>query len=58
MLKMKARCQQCSDATPATGEAWICSFECTWCRRCANAAAFHCPNCSGPLQLRPARQRA
>ena len=39
-------------------DAVICSFECTFCRSCAEAADFICPNCSGELVARPKRVTA
>jgi len=34
----------------------ICSFECTFCEKCANSKlAGHCPNCGGNLVPRPIR---
>jgi hypothetical protein len=44
---------------PASTEAMICSFECTFCRDCASALLDNvCPNCGGgftPRPIRPAR---
>ena len=38
----------------AGGEAYICSFECTFCAAGAEAAHCHvCPNCGGELVRRP-----
>jgi hypothetical protein len=34
----------------------ICSFECTFCRHCADAVLRgRCPNCGGELVRRPVR---
>jgi hypothetical protein len=54
-LEMKPACERCAAALAQDGEAWICSYECTWCRRCAESMAFRCPNCSGELLRRPPR---
>lgn len=60
MLEMKKQCEECSTNLPASSEdAMICSFECTFCSRCAET--IHrgvCPNCEGSLMRRPARQRS
>jgi hypothetical protein len=37
------------------GEAYICSFECTFCRNCAFEMHHRCPNCGGELVSRPRR---
>lgn len=58
MLAMKTQCERCHTALQATGEAYICSFECTWCAECAVDMRYHCPNCSGELVRRPKRQAA
>lgn len=55
-LEMKAKCEKCEKPTPANGEAWICSYECTFCSDCADAASEICPNCGGELMPRPRRK--
>lgn len=57
MLKMKKQCEKCQTATPARSEAYICSYECTFCEQCACGMKFVCPNCSGELVRRPRRLR-
>ncbi|MCC2636425.1 MAG: hypothetical protein K0Q68_144 [Moraxellaceae bacterium] len=57
MLEMKAHCEKCGAATPATGKAHICSFECTFCPDCATVMQCICPNCRGNLVPRPTRMR-
>jgi hypothetical protein len=57
MLKMKPKCEQCGAATAATAQAYICSFECTFCANCAQAMLCVCPNCQGELVVRPRRTR-
>ncbi len=34
MLKMKSHCERCQAETGWTDEAYICSFECTFCVAC------------------------
>jgi len=57
MLQMRPNCECCDRDLPATAPgAWICSFECTFCDRCANQELQGiCPNCSGKLTPRPPR---
>lgn len=56
MLEMKTTCERCEVALAVDGdEATICSYECTFCARCAEAMEGVCPNCGGPLRGRPPR---
>lgn len=56
MLQMRPDCERCGVDLPADQPgAFICSFECTWCAACAEAADEHCPNCGGELTDRPTR---
>lgn len=57
MLEMRPCCECCQTDLPATSPvARICSFECTFCARCAEQTlGGHCPNCAGPLMPRPTR---
>lgn len=57
MLEMRPNCECCDcDLPPDSGEAMVCSFECTFCRRCAGERLGGvCPNCGGGLVSRPAR---
>ena len=57
MLQMRPNCECCDvDLPPASGEARICSFECTFCAACAETRlAGRCPNCGGALVARPPR---
>ncbi|RMH26248.1 MAG: DUF1272 domain-containing protein [Planctomycetota bacterium] len=52
---MKPACERCGRPTPADGAAMICSYECTFCPGCAEAAGGVCPNCGGELTPRPRR---
>ena len=54
-LEMKPACEKCASALEKDGEAYICSFECTFCAACSDAMAGVCPNCSGELLRRPRR---
>jgi hypothetical protein len=57
MLEMKGACERCGAELAAdSGEARICSFECTWCASCAEGElGGRCPTCGGDLQVRPTR---
>ncbi|NDG49576.1 MAG: DUF1272 domain-containing protein [Rhodospirillales bacterium] len=57
MLALKPGCECCDrDLPPESRDALICSFECTWCRDCAEQKlAMRCPNCGGELVTRPVR---
>ncbi|MFI6444410.1 DUF1272 domain-containing protein [Kitasatospora sp. NPDC050543] len=52
---MKQRCERCNEGLPVTAEAYVCSYECTYCPRCAKALSVRCPNCGGELVRRPRR---
>ena len=55
MLKMKKKCERCAAPLLLDGEAFICSFECSFCAACSAEMDNICPNCSGELRLRPPR---
>lgn len=57
MLQLRPNCECCNrDLPPDSGEARICSFECTFCAACAEGVlGGACPNCSGELVVRPRR---
>ncbi|WP_218139596.1 DUF1272 domain-containing protein [Thalassotalea agarivorans] len=52
---MKTECQQSQATTLENGEAYICSYECTFCTPCAVSFDYICPNCQGELVPRPKR---
>jgi hypothetical protein len=60
MLLLKPNCECCNrDLPPDSRDARICSFECTFCRTCADAVLHGvCPNCGGELVRRPIRPAA
>ncbi len=57
MLELRAQCECCNRDLPADSQdAFICSYECTFCRNCVdNTLHGCCPNCSGELLQRPRR---
>jgi hypothetical protein len=56
-LEIRPNCECCDkDLAPASTEAWICSFECTFCTDCVNEALLNvCPTCGGGFTPRPIR---
>ncbi len=57
MLDLRPICENCAtDLPPASTEAMICSYECTFCRDCvAGVLENVCPNCGGGFVPRPIR---
>jgi hypothetical protein len=55
-LEMKPRCEKCGLALAQHSEAYICSYECTFCPDCTRSLASVCPNCGGELVRRPKRK--
>lgn len=57
MLQMRPNCECCDrDLAGNSGDARICSFECTFCAECAGERfEGRCPNCGGELVVRPPR---
>jgi hypothetical protein len=60
VLELRPNCECCDkDLPPDSGEARICTFECTFCADCTeNALGGICPNCGGDLVIRPIRPAA
>ena len=60
MLQLRPNCECCDrDLPPDSGEARICTFECTFCAACADKVLGGiCPNCGGNLVARPIRPAA
>ena len=55
-LEMRPVCEKCNAALPHAGEAYICSYECTFCKTCTDTMHGTCPNCGGELLPRPKRK--
>ena len=55
-LEMKAECQGCNVPIGWHDEVLICSYECSWCRPCAEGDGMICRNCGGELVPRPRRE--
>ena len=60
MLELRPGCECCDrDLPPDSPDAVVCSFECTFCRACAEQRlGGRCPNCGGELVARPRRSTA
>jgi hypothetical protein len=57
VLALRPNCECCDrDLPPASPDARICTFECTFCADCAeHVFRGVCPNCGGNLVARPIR---
>ena len=55
MLEMEKDCLACAKKLENLSDAYICSYECTYCPTCAKNHSFVCKNCGGDLQPRPKR---
>ena len=56
-LLMKPACEKCTAGLAQDGDAYICSYECSFCADCWQALEGRCPNCGGELLRRPKRRR-
>lgn len=59
MLELRPTCEHCNRSLPpASTEAMICTFECTFCRECVERVLENvCPNCGGGFSQRPIRPK-
>ncbi len=57
-LEMKPSCEKCQTGLRSDGEAFISSYECTFCATCSKELAGVCPNSGGELLRRPRRAPA
>jgi uncharacterized protein len=58
-LDIRPNCECCDRDLGPADEAYICTYECTFCRDCTHdVLAGNCPNCLGDLQRRPTRPEA
>jgi uncharacterized protein len=56
VLELRPSCECCDRDLPPDSEAMMCSFECTFCRSCAEGPfGGRCPNFRGELLTRPRR---
>ncbi|MTI30274.1 DUF1272 domain-containing protein [Xanthovirga aplysinae] len=59
MLELRPSCEHCGKNLPQDStEAMICSFECTYCKECAQEVFQNvCPSCGGGFSPRPIRPK-
>jgi len=59
MLQLRPNCECCNkDLPPDSLDAYICSYECTYCEDCAtNVLSNVCMNCGGGITPRPIRPK-
>ncbi|HVU03070.1 MAG TPA: DUF1272 domain-containing protein [Polyangiaceae bacterium] len=58
MLELRPVCENCACALPPESrDAFICSFECTFCSACVERLENVCPNCGGGFCPRPVRPK-
>jgi hypothetical protein len=57
VLELRPTCEHCNvGLPPASPEARICSYECTFCASCVESVLENvCPNCGGGFERRPVR---
>jgi uncharacterized protein (TIGR00369 family) len=55
-LTMKDTCERCRTGLGHEADAFVCSYECTFCPACTSAMLSVCPNCGGELLRRPRRR--
>ncbi len=54
-MDYRDRCERCHAPLELLAEAYLCSYDCTFCPHCASSFRHTCPNCSGELVRRPRR---
>jgi hypothetical protein len=52
-LEIRNKCERCEHPLGPADEAYICTYECTFCPTCTDALQNICPNCGGELVRRP-----
>lgn len=57
MLELRPTCEHCNKSLPPNAtDAMICTYECTFCKRCVEEILENvCPNCGGGFCPRPIR---
>jgi hypothetical protein len=57
-LEMRTECERCGVKLSPSAEAYICTYECTFCADCTQRMDEICPNCNGELVRRPRKKQA
>ena len=52
IASMKPACEKCNTPLAAHSDAYVCSYECTFCKDCTLEMLHVCPNCGGRLEPR------
>ncbi|ADU29330.1 DUF1272 domain-containing protein [Evansella cellulosilytica] len=52
-LEMRKFCEACERSISIEADAYICTYECTFCEPCTENMKYICPNCGGELVKRP-----
>jgi uncharacterized protein len=57
VLELRPTCEHCNtDLPPESLDAYVCSYECTFCANCVDSVIGNvCPNCGGGFVPRPIR---
>jgi len=56
-LEMRRECERCHSILGLDApDAFVCSYECTFCESCTKEKLRICPNCGGELVPRPRRK--
>ena len=55
---METECAGCGRDLPTDAEAYVCSYECTFCAECTSRKQNICPHCGGELVRRPRRHNS
>src|SRR3984893_7224355 len=55
---METECAGCPRDLPTDAEAYVCSYECTFCAECTSRKQNICPHCGGELVRRPRRHNS
>ncbi len=55
-MEMRGKCEKCDVVLRNESDAYICSYECTFCSDCSIEMGYNCINCNGELVIRPKRK--
>ena len=55
-MEMRTNCKRCSNELNNLSEAYISSYEYTYCKDCYHELKAVCSNCDGELVIRPKRK--
>ncbi|WP_417935450.1 DUF1272 domain-containing protein [Flagellimonas aquimarina] len=55
-MEMRNKCEKCDIILNHESDAYICSYEFTFCSTCSTGMNYNCINCNGELVIRPKRK--